>query len=387
MLDVLRALSTIQDPDLGQDIVACGFVKKLEILPKEEGGQEEEKGEGEEGEDSPNSSSSSSAATVSFELRLTTPACPIKEQFRSDSAKVVGELGWVEDARDVFVTISSSPAAAPPSGQPSPPSVDGEDSVGGGSGSEGRPGGLSRVRHVIAVSSCKGGVGKSTVAVNLAFTLLQMGARGVGIFDADIYGPSLPTMVSPLGDPVLGMDPVTRQLTPVTARIAPAAGGEGSGGEGGGGEGEEQNGIKCVSFGWAGQGAAIMRGPMASGVVAQLLTTSDWGDLDYLVVDFPPGTGDVQLTLCQTVAFDAAVVGMWFLIAFFPPPIFFCSPPPPPQKKPKKLTTFLNEITRTKNSHHPAEARLRRRRKGSTHVRPRGRPLRRRRGEHGEFQG
>lgn len=184
------------------------------------------------------------------------------------------------------------------------------------------------MRHVIAVSSCKGGVGKSTVAVNLAFTLLQMGARGVGIFDADVYGPSLPTMVTPEGDPVLGMDPETKRLTPVQARTSfsnskgPAEGDDAGNGGGDDGNGDSGNTttatttdattakpvIKCVSFGWAGQGAAIMRGPMASGVVSQLLETSDWGELDYLVVDFPPGTGDIQLTLCQTVAFDAAVV-------------------------------------------------------------------------------
>jgi len=279
VLEVLKALSAIQDPDLGQDIVSCGFVKKLEISPK-------------------NSSSNSSFFSVSFELRLTTPACPIKEQFRSDATQAVSALGWVEGARDVSVSISSSSSSAPAL---SPPSVDGEG-IGNGT-TEGRPGGLSRVRHVIAVSSCKGGVGKSTVAVNLAFTLLQMGARGVGIFDADIYGPSLPTMVTAVGDAVLGMDPITKQLTPVTARTTTVAGGKDDDEE------ESSSGIKCVSFGWAGQGAAIMRGPMASGVVAQLLTTSDWGELDYLVVDFPPGTGDIQLTLCQTVAFDAAVVG------------------------------------------------------------------------------
>ena len=323
------------DPDLGQDIVSCGFVKRLQISPSP-----------------PLAAERDGASSVSFELRLTTPACPIKEQFRADAARVVGELPWVAGgAGGVSVSISSDPR------QPSlavPPSVDGEGGSGGGNGEvEGRPGGLSRVRHVIAVSSCKGGVGKSTVAVNLAFTLLQMGARGVGLFDADVYGPSLPTMVTPVGDAVLGMDPVTRMLTPVTARATAGegnarGGGGGGGGGGAGGEGGEEAGVKCVSFGWAGQGAAIMRGPMASGVVAQLLSTSDWGDLDYLVVDFPPGTGDIQLTLCQTVAFDAAVVGEFTGEGNPPPPSSFRSffrrlrEPPPPgnltrvvKKKPK----------------------------------------------------
>ena len=152
-------------------------------------------------------------------------------------------------------------------------------------------------------------MGKSTTAVNLAYTLAQMGAR-VGIFDADVYGPSLPTMVRAcscphdavalvyIGSPeqskarqvspeaaVLRMDPATKRITPA-----------------------EYMGVKLVSFGFAGQGSAIMRGPMASGLVTQLLTMAEWGDLDYLVVDFPPGTGDIQLTLCQTVSFSAAVV-------------------------------------------------------------------------------
>jgi Mrp family chromosome partitioning ATPase len=270
---VLAALSTIQDPDLGTDIVTCGFVKKLNT---DAGG-------------------TTTPGAVSFTLELTTPACPVKETFRSQAVAAVSALPWVTS---VDVAFSAQPLK--------------EEGGGGGGGASsptptpgGRPGGLARVRHLIAVSSCKGGVGKSTVSVGLAWTLAQMGAR-VGLLDADVYGPSLPTMTAgtPLdgeggGPPhepggaappaqrrrVLEMDPTTRALTPLS--IA---------------------GVACVSFGWAGQGAAIMRGAMVSGLIEQLLTSPAWGDLDYLLVDFPPGTGDIQLTLLQAARFDAAVI-------------------------------------------------------------------------------
>ncbi|MEW5302528.1 MAG: hypothetical protein WDW36_005305 [Sanguina aurantia] len=194
-------------------------------------------------------------------MELTTPACPVKEMFQRQATEFVKALPWV---RSVAISMTSQPV------KPVTPD-------------SGRPGGLAKVAHIIAVSSCKGGVGKSTVAVNLAYTLAQMGAK-VGIFDADVYGPSLPLMVSP-ESPVLEMNAETRALYPA-----------------------EYEGVKLVSFGFAGKGSAIMRGPMVSGLVQQLLVTSEWGDLDYLVVDFPPGTGDIQLTLCQTVAFSAAVI-------------------------------------------------------------------------------
>ncbi|GAB4816276.1 hypothetical protein N2152v2_003322 [Parachlorella kessleri] len=233
--EVLRALSRIIDPDFGMTIVDCGFVKDLEV--------------------------DSDSGAVSFRLELTTPACPIKDDFEAQAKQFVGELPWVSS---VAVKMDARP--------PKPLLPD-----------DGRPSGLRSVSHVIAVSSCKGGVGKSTTAVNLAYTLAQMGAR-VGIFDADVYGPSLPTMVSPELR-VLQMDPETKAIYPV-----------------------EYEGVKAVSFGFAGQGSAIMRGPMVSGLIQQLLTTTEWGELDYLVVDFPPGTGDIQLTLCQSVSFSAAVI-------------------------------------------------------------------------------
>nr|CAD1824197.1 unnamed protein product [Ananas comosus var. bracteatus] len=128
----------------------------------------------------------------------------------------------------------------------------------------------------------QGGVGKSTVAVNLAYTLAGMGAR-VGIFDADVYGPSLPTMVSP--ENRFFLEPRNKNYT--SDRVL---------------------GSQVGVFGFAGQGRAIMRGPMVSGVINQLLTTAEWGELDYLVVDMPPGTGDIQLTLCQVAPLTAAVI-------------------------------------------------------------------------------
>jgi len=141
-------------------------------------------------------------------------------------------------------------------------------------GASKRTPGLKGVKHIIAVSSCKGGVGKSTVSVNLAFSLMKMGHK-IGIFDADMYGPSLPTMISP-NQPHLYQDEHDASLiTPI-----------------------DFSGVKCMSYGFAHTGkTAIMRGPMVSNLVVQLIGQTNWGELDYLVIDFPPGTGDIQLTL------------------------------------------------------------------------------------------
>jgi len=210
---VLEKLKQIIDPDFGTDIVSCGFVKKLQV---------------------------SDSGTVAVTLELTTPACPVKDEFEQQAKQFIAELDF---AKSVEVTMTAQP--------PKPLLPD-------------MPPTLAKVSNIIAVSSCKGGVGKSTVSVNLAYALAGMGAK-VGIFDADVYGPSLPKMISPKVK-VLEMDPDKRTITPV-----------------------EYEGVKGVSFGFAGQGSAIMRGPMVSGVIQQLLTTSEWGELDYLVLDFPPG--------------------------------------------------------------------------------------------------
>ena len=143
---------------------------------------------------------------------------------------------------------------------------------------------LKDIGKVIAVSSCKGGVGKSTIAVNLAYSLAKLGYK-VGIYDADIYGPSLPTLVS-LKDPHLHApedDP--KAIVPL-----------------------EFERVKLMSYGYAAQKMAVIRGPMVSAITHQLLTCTRWGALDYLVVDLPPGTGDIQITLCQEVELTAAVI-------------------------------------------------------------------------------
>ena len=232
--EVLEQLRSIIDPDLGKDIVSLGFVKDLSL----------------------------DDGKVSFALELTTPACPVKDQFRSQCQERLSQLDWVESV-DVRMTASSRRGT-------------GLDQAGEG---------LAEIGSIVAVSSCKGGVGKSTVAVNLAFALSQSGAK-VGIFDADVYGPSLPTMVK---CEVAGLRQEDDMIVPI-----------------------EHQGLKLMSFAYAtapqGGGPAIMRGPMVTSVINQLVTGTRWGQLDYLVIDMPPGTGDVQITLAQIIPITAAII-------------------------------------------------------------------------------
>lgn len=233
--EILEQLKAIIDPDLGKDIVTLGFIKNLKH---------------------------DEAGAVSFLIELTTPACPVKEQFKRAAEAAVRQLPWVTS---IAVTMGAQ-ARGNPLMSAGP--------------------GLQKVGTILAVSSCKGGVGKSTVAVNLAYSLRNLGAK-VGIFDADVYGPSLPTMVSPKDMQV---------YQTAEGLIQPL----------------EYKDVKLMSFGFVsnpqGGGPAIMRGPMVTQVINQLLTTTDWGDLDYLVLDLPPGTGDIQLTLTQLIPITAAVI-------------------------------------------------------------------------------
>lgn len=243
---LLDALSEIQDPDLHQNIVSLGFIKKINFseVPGLAGMYD-----------------------VSFDVELTTPACPVKDAFQADCKRIAEAIPWIGKA---IITMTASPPGSFDNGGPNVGNGQAGSSV------------FEHVNSIIAVASCKGGVGKSTTAVNLAFSLKAQGAR-VGILDADIYGPSLPTLVRPDERAVQFKD----------GRIHPL----------------ERNGVKLMSFGYINsEASAVMRGPMIANVLNQIACTTQWGALDYLVVDLPPGTGDIQLTLAQILNIDAAVI-------------------------------------------------------------------------------
>ncbi|MGI8788496.1 MAG: Mrp/NBP35 family ATP-binding protein [Pyrinomonadaceae bacterium] len=229
---VLEALSQIVDPDLKKDIVTLGFVKDLTI----NGGE------------------------ISFRIVLTTPACPVKEAFEEEAKRLVGAI---EGVTNVAVTMD----AEVPQGRGVAKNV-----------------AIPGVKNIIAVSSGKGGVGKSTIAVNLAVSLALDGAK-VGLMDADVYGPNVPQM--------LGIGQIQPQVTQ-NNQLVPL----------------EAHGVKMISMAVLvpPDKPMILRGPMLHGVVRQFLTDVDWGELDYLIVDMPPGTGDVQLSLAQLVPVQGAVL-------------------------------------------------------------------------------
>jgi ATP-binding protein involved in chromosome partitioning len=225
---VLAALSKVQEPELHQDLVSLGMVRDLNI----------------------------DGDAVSFSVMLTTPACPLRGKIEKEARQAVEALG----ASKVTVKLDSDVP------------------------NDGRMRGLvtAPIKNAIAVASGKGGVGKSTVSVNLAVALAQSGAR-VGLMDADIYGPNIPTMMGAPNMP-----------NPVGNKLIPA----------------ESYGVKMMSMGYLvkpGQ-PLIWRGPMLNSAIRQFLSDVEWGELDYLIIDLPPGTGDAPLSLAQALPLSGVVV-------------------------------------------------------------------------------
>ena len=233
---VLEVLRPVQDPELQKSLVDLNMIRNVQVK----------------------------AGHVSFQLVLTTPACPLREFIVEDRKRAVQNLPGVEQV-EVDVTAET------PQQRSSLPDRKGIDGI----------------RNIIAVSSGKGGVGKSTVAVNVAVALAQAGAR-VGLIDADIYGPNAPIMLG---------------LSNAQVAVRQDSGGDIL-------EPAFNYGVKLVSMGFLidPDQPVIWRGPMLNGIIRQFLYQVEWGELDYLIVDMPPGTGDAQLTLAQAVPMAGAVI-------------------------------------------------------------------------------
>ena len=231
---IKKALSKVVDPDLHVDIVTLGFVKKISIGPM---------------------------GKVDLRIQLTTPACPAKDMM---GKQIEEEVGAIPGVSGVNVEFTADTTRSRSKLNPDVMAA------------------LGQVKNIIAVASGKGGVGKSTSTVNLAYALADSGSK-VGILDADVHGPSVPLMTG-------AKDP-----TEVHGKmIVPP----------------EVGGVKIISVGMFNKDgkANIMRGPMTSQIIRQFLTQISWGELDYLLIDYPPGTGDIQLTLSQMAPLSGAVL-------------------------------------------------------------------------------
>lgn len=227
---VLTSLKKVVDPELHKDIVSMGMIKDLSI----------------------------NDGKVAFTLELTTPACPFNSDIERDVRSAIQGLGVKDLNLKVTARVMEGRAVS-------------MDEL------------LPGVRNIVAVASGKGGVGKTTVSVNLAIALAQTGAK-VGLLDADIYGPSVPLMMGLKASPEV-----------VNNKIQPP----------------EVDGVKVISMGFfyeQSQQAGIYRGPIVSGIVKQFLTDVNWGELDYLIIDLPPGTGDAPLTIAQTIPITGILI-------------------------------------------------------------------------------
>lgn len=232
--NLLKALSEVIDPDLKKDLVTLGMIQNIHIDDYK----------------------------AAFDVVLTTPACPLKEIIKKDcEEKIAKHLG---DGVHLIINMTSNVTSKRDEGPV-----------------------LPGVKNIIAVSSGKGGVGKSTVAANLAVALARSGAD-VGLIDADIYGPSIPTMFNcEFEQPGIVQEDGKNKIVPI-----------------------QQYGVKLISIGFLtnSEDAVVWRGPMASSALRQFITDAKWGDLDYLIIDLPPGTSDIHLTLVQAVPVTGALV-------------------------------------------------------------------------------
>ncbi|WP_439474203.1 Mrp/NBP35 family ATP-binding protein [Algoriphagus formosus] len=231
---ILKSLSRVEDPDLKRDLVSLGMIQKIHIEGKK----------------------------VSFSVVLTTPACPLKEVIKNNCIEALEEDFGKDLEWDIHMTsqVTTVREATPI---------------------------LPDVKNIIAIASGKGGVGKSTTASNLAVALAESGAK-VGLIDADISGPSIPTMFN-----VEGEQPSVKKVGDKNV-ILPI----------------EQYGVKLISIGFLtpADSAVVWRGPMASSALRQFISDVEWGELDYLLIDLPPGTSDIHLTMVQTVPVTGAVI-------------------------------------------------------------------------------